>query len=1055
MPSVMLHLLGLPRVEREGAAVAPLRHKSLALLTYVALTRRRHERALLSGLLWPEHEPARARASLRTALWELLQVLGADVLEVERDTVALCDGAPVWVDVQRFEQLHAACAPRPESVLRQGREEALTEAAALYRGELLQGVRLKGCEDLEAWRQAQTAHLRSALGDVLRWLAEAHASQGRFALALPFARRRVACEPFDEQAHALVMRLLAWSGARAEALRHYEQLCATLSAELGVAPGEECARLHAELSQGHPPPAPGSREVRVSVPLPAELPAPVTALVGREPALALLARRLADPGCRVLTLTGPGGVGKTQLALEAARRHEPLCRDGARWVSLRAVAEPALLASAIADALALPPEGASPPLARLREHLRTRALLLVLDGAEHLAHAAAPLSELVEGAPGVQLLITSRERLDLRGEWAFPVGGLPCPAGVEETDAVALFVAAARRAVEGFTLLDEHRAGVARICRAVEGLPLGLELAAAWVRHFPPGEIAAQLERDLDFLAGPRDAPEQQRSLRASFTHSWRLLGEDERQALARLSVFHNPATLADVAEVTGASLAVLAPLLDKCLARRTPEGRYALHALIRQYAAEHLRAAPEEERRVHQRHARGYLAKVEHASGPGALERDDLRAAFRTAVAQGDWALLARTLAGYCDFHERLGHLQELEAALAEAAGAARRADVAPALSGRLLARQARCALELGALSRAEALAAEGLRALRVANAPRELGEALLTAGRVALLQGHPSAARWCFRGSLSLATARGDRHARATAMSHLAEVALLQGDAARARRLLGRGLGLLRLLGDPREVAAVLGTLGDILCREGDLEAARATFRDGLQLARKAANARGTALLLGQLGRALARGGEREEARRSHEEGLALARAASLPEAEAEALYGLGVLARLEERHGEARALLLEGLALRHRLGVRQGVAESLRELGRVAARTGELEEARRCFQAALDTALELGTASSALETLVDLATLRGPPPPGTPLWDGLAFLVTLPGLEAEARERARHLLGPGTGPLPARTRRPPPLSAVVARLVESLAASAPCHPGGHSGNIFQRSP
>ena len=507
----------------------------------------------------------------------------------------------------------------------------------------------------------------------------------------------------------------------------------------------------------------------------------------------------------------------------------------------------------------------------------------------------------MEGAPGVQLLITSRERLDLRGEWAFPVGGLPCPSGLEETDAVALFVAAARRAVEGFTLLDEHRAGVARICRAVEGLPLGLELAAAWVRHFPPGEIAAQLERDLDFLAGPRDAPEQQRSLRASFTHSWRLLGEDERQALARLSVFHNPATLADVAEVTGASLAVLAPLLDKCLARRTPEGRYALHALIRQYAAEHLRAVPEEERRVHQRHARWYLAKVEHPSGPPALERDDLRAAFRTAVAQGDWALLARTLAGYCGFHERLGHVQELEAALAEAAGAARRADVAPALSGQLLARQARCALELGALSRAEALAAEGLRALRVANAPLELGEALLTAGRVALLQGHPSAARWCFRGRLSLATAHGDRHARATAMSHLAEVALLQGDAARARRLLGRGLGLLRLLGDPREVAAALGTLGDILCREGDLEAARTTFRDGLQLARKAADARRTALLLGQLGRALARGGEREEARRSHEEGLALARAASLPEAEAEALYGLGVLARLEERHGE----------------------------------------------------------------------------------------------------------------------------------------------------------
>lgn len=1035
MPAVRIHLLGLPQLEREGALVAPVRHKSLALLAFVALTRRRHERAMLAGLLWPELEPARARASLRTALWELVQALGAEVLEVERDTVSLPVDAPAWVDAHHFEQLRAAAAPR-EGALPEEMLEGLEEAAALYRGEFLQGTRLDGCVDFEAWRQAQTEHLRGGLGEILRRLAQAHAAQGRFARALPFARRLAAHAPFDEQAHALVMRLLAWSGQRAEALRQYERLSTTLATELGIRPGEECRRLYAELSKSPRPPAPVVPEPHVPRPVPAALPAPVTPLVGRERELALLAQRLADPGCRVLTLTGPGGVGKTHLALEAARRHAPACGDGAYLVSLSAVAEPALLTSAIVSALALSPEGASPPLTRLREHLSTRTVLLVLDGAEHLAHDAAPLSAILESAPGVQLLITSRERLDLRGEWAFAVEGLACPSDTEVTAAVTLFVMAARRAVEGFTLQEEHRAAVSRVCRAVEGLPLGLELAAAWVRHFPLGALAAQMERNLDFLTGPRDAPERQRSLRASFAHSWRLLGEDERQALARLSVFRGPATPEDAAEVAEASLAILAPLLDKYLARRTPEGRYALYATIRQYAAEQLQAVPEEARRVHQRHARCYLAKVAQPPGPLAPELDDVRAAFHTAVAQGEWALVAWTLKGYCGLQERRGDFQELEAELGEAVEAARHAAVEPSLLGQLLARQARCALELGALSRAAALADEGLRALRTADASLEQGSALITAGRAALLQGHPTAAHWCFRGSLALGNARGDLHAIATAMSHLAEVSRRQGDAAKARRLLGRGLRLLRATDDRPGVAAALGTLGDILCMEGQWEEARSAYRTGLQVAGEAGDTRRTALLLGQLGRTLALGGEREEARRNLEESLRLARTASQPEAEAEALHGLGMLARLEERHVEARAHLQEGLALRHRLGIRQGMAESLRELGQVAARTGAPEEARHFFQAALDMALQLGAASSALETLVDLAVLRAPPPPGAPLRETLALLLTLPTLEPGARERARHLLGLRVDQLPAQTRRPPPLPSVVAQLLTSLA-------------------
>ena len=331
---------------------------------------------------------------------------------------------------------------------------------------------------------------------------------------------------------------------------------------------------------------------------------PATPFVGREADLAELAGLLATPACRLLTLIGPGGVGKTRLALRAAAeaRAAGAFPDGVHVVALQPLASADLLAGAVADAAGLAPAGARDPTEHLRDGLRGRAALLVLDNFEHLLEGAALLPPILAAAPGVRLLVTSREALALQEEWRYPVQGLPYPAGAGAADlegpedyaAVRLFAERARRVRRDFSLAEEG-ADVARLCRLVEGLPLALELAAAWTSVLSCAEIAADLALGLDVLATRlRDVPERHRSMRAVFDGSWARLDDHQRAVLARLSVFQGGFRREAAEAVAGAAPATLAALVDGSLLHLEPGGRYQLHELLRQYAEERLWERPE-----------------------------------------------------------------------------------------------------------------------------------------------------------------------------------------------------------------------------------------------------------------------------------------------------------------------------------------------------------------------------------------------------------------------------------------------------------------------------
>jgi predicted ATPase len=387
---------------------------------------------------------------------------------------------------------------------------------------------------------------------------------------------------------------------------------------------------------------------------------------------------------------GPGGAGKTRLAIQSVRQALAAQQDaisfcdGVYFVPLDPVSSVRYLVPAIADSVGFSffqREG-DEPKHQLLNYLREKQLLLLLDGFEHLIGGVGLISDLLEHAPGVKVMVTSRERLNVRWEWVFPVEGMSFPTGgdravesLEQYGAIQLFLQLARQADAGFAPSQADMAGVVRICQLLEGMPLGIELAAAWVKILSCPDIADEIARNLDFLrTSMRDIPERHRSLRAAFDHSWRLLSEAERQVLARLSVFAGGFDREAAEQVAGANLELLSALVDKSLLVRPHSGRYAIHEVVRQFAASRLDADPQERSATKDRYCLYYVAFLERKEDDllgwrqlAALEEvghdlENCRAAWQWAVERHMWKELRRAADTYSAFCEIQTRLQEGE---------------------------------------------------------------------------------------------------------------------------------------------------------------------------------------------------------------------------------------------------------------------------------------------------------------------------------------------------------------------------------------------------------
>jgi predicted ATPase/class 3 adenylate cyclase len=425
--------------------------------------------------------------------------------------------------------------------------------------------------------------------------------------------------------------------------------------------------------------------LRTLGPRPVNLPVQLTRFVGRERELARLHELLDDAACRLVTLVGPGGIGKTRLAVQVAATRQDRYRDGVVFVSLVGTAPTrpeeaadlivANLAGALGVSLAVPRD----PLELLGDHLAARELLLVLDNMEQLQHAAEVVATLLQLAPGLQVLITSRRRLGLDAEWLVEVAGLPYPPSEDEDlrdyEAVQLFEDRARLIRPGFGSAADEK-DVARICRLVAGVPLAIELAARWMRSTTPAVIADRLASDLDLLAtSAPDVERRHQSLRSVIDWSWQLLTDEERRVLARLSVLRGGFDLDAAAVVADATLPLLTDLVDHSLVSVAEDGRYAIHELLRQYAAERLAGDPADEQATRERHADHYAALLPGpaeavAGGQGDLdaEVENLRAATVWLIGHADTTRLDAHLGRLWPFYRRKGWFREAQAVLTAA---------------------------------------------------------------------------------------------------------------------------------------------------------------------------------------------------------------------------------------------------------------------------------------------------------------------------------------------------------------------------------------------------
>jgi predicted ATPase/DNA-binding SARP family transcriptional activator len=606
--------------------------KARALAAYLVTEMGRpHYRASLAGLLWPDWPQPSAMRNLRYALAVLRKAIGdhqADppFLLISRETLQFNQESDAWVDLAAFEQevnpAQAKHAANPAA------HPALQAAVGLYRGPFLEGFSLNDSPAFEEWVLSKREYLNRLALQGLHSLAEQAEATGDYAQGLVYARRQLELEPWLEEAHQQVMRLLAQGGQRSAALVQYEACQQLLMKELGVQPSAETTRLYEAIRDGELGKA---RQENVLLALDFQLrprhnlPARLTSFVGRESEKAEIAGMLAS--ARLVTLTGPGGSGKSRLSLEIAHQVLSDFPDGVWLVELAPLTDAALLPHAIASALGSMTE-------TLTAYLRSKQLLLLLDNCEHLVDGCARLAHaLLAACPGLRILATSREPLHVAGEvtWLVPplplpnLEQLPSPDELVNVGAVRLFIERARNVLPSFALNEHNALPVAQICCRLDGIPLAIELAAARITVLSSEGIAGRLDEVFRLLVShDRISASRHQTLQATLDWSYNLLSEKEQALFRRLSIFSGGFSLEaaegicpqddiSLAEV----LDLLSQLIDKSLVavqRDEFEGqRYHLLEIIRQYGLELLRLSGEE-RWARERHLTWYANYAGHA---------------------------------------------------------------------------------------------------------------------------------------------------------------------------------------------------------------------------------------------------------------------------------------------------------------------------------------------------------------------------------------------------------------------------------------------------------
>lgn len=967
MARLLVRLLGTQEVTLDGIPLIGFESdKERALLAFlVEESQRAHRREKLAGLLWPEHTEAAARSNLRRVLSNLRRLLGdrtpsnLPFFLVTEQSIRFNPSSDTWVDSLIFEKL-----------LKQDRQQPsplLEEAIRLYKGDFLDGFSIADSPAFEEWMVLSRERYHRLMMETLHRLVEHYKRLGQYERAMELAWRQLDLEPWREKAHQQLIALLAFSGRRSEALAQYIKCRHILAEELDVEPSSETTGLYEQIRD---------QTLALSLPSPEKhrlspthnLPLTSLPFFGREAEIVAIQDYLQDPTCRLLTLVGAGGMGKTRLALEAVidwisrlRENE---LDGATLVSLAPLQTAETIVPAIAQVIGIPLSPSREPGQQLMDFLRQKHWLLILDSLEHLPDGAGFVAEFLRTTPQVKILVTSRVRLNLHGEHCLPVAGIQFPERIPEDvqnartyAAIKLFLDAANRVRPWFEPTDADLVEISSICRLVQGMPLGILLAAAWMGVLPPAEIATEISHGPSFLrADWPDVPQGHRSILAVFDRSWSLLTEREQEVFQALSVFSGGFTRAAAEQVSGVSLQGLRALVDKSFLQITPSGRYEILELLRQYAADKLQSSLEATTDAHNRQCAYFTvalnsweadltgARHQLALAEMEAESENIRTSWTWAIDKGQVERLDCAMEGLQHFYWHSGRFREGEVAFGLAANAAAAKARGPGMPGdklaclrvqvRALAWQSNFLRAMGRRDAAERLQKQCLMILKdsaLKGSDTRLERAILTwVMGVTMCMADYEQGRLHFEESFTLFKELNHRWGMAWALNASGNMSMFLGVYGDAWQRLEEGLTVYRALGYMPGIAGSVSRMSCIASMKGRFDEAENLAREGVGVSLESGSQVQWALALLDLGEVLEKAAKLIEAQSVLQQCLALFTNLGYHSYITQAHTDLGSVELHLGHYQESRDHAQMGLALARERGPRFCIAMNLLLLG-----------------------------------------------------------------------------------------------------------------------------
>lgn len=885
--SLSLSVLGKPSILLSGEPVTNLgTSKVQALFYYLAVTGEEHERSELAALLWGADSDEKAKNSLRVALASLRKIL-ADYLDVTRQTIAFKAESSFWLDVNAFAEYIDAYDKDPNP----SASEALSQAVSLYRGDFLEDFFIDSSPAFEDWLLTEREHHRQLAIRLLRTVAADLQQQRRYRDARDALVRLLELEPWEEETHFALMETLSRLGDFNSALAQYHTCTSILQAELAVEPMPETTALYVRIQ--------AARKVDRH-----NLPADVMPFVGRENELSQLHKLLTAPACRLVTIYGLGGMGKTRLAVAAARQmcleEALLFLNGVVYVPLASIHTAERLVSALVEKFDIKWSGNDPLLTILIDHLENWECMIVLDGFESLLspetrrQSVEVIQEILYLCPDVKFLVSSRELLEIAEEAKLELRGLAFPpdseeSGIEEYSAVKLFLQSAEQVRPGYQITNDDRPYIIELCQLLGGMPLGIKLSAAWLRAMSCQRIVGEISKNLDILSTRmRDVEPRQRSMRAVLDYSWELLDEQEKAILTKLTVFQGGFSRNAARQIIGTDEVQLANLVGHSLLQserfrplestaQTQDGsiieRYSMHQMVYQYAAGKKGDFAAARHQIESAHCQYFVSFLQEQTALfngldetvaiDAISREtrNIQAAWSYALQEFNTEAIKAILEGHSRYYELVGPFHEAEAKIRSAIEILRSAmetgkisaTEAEPIMARLLLDQARFLGKMGrneqALDILDAAAAfirsSGVESLRATE---------LSLRALALFYlGHLDGGYEVAQQSRSLANKLHLLDVELSCLTMLGIIHLQRNQYIEARAVYEEALTIARQLQVRRVESNLLNNLGVIAVQHSDYATARERYEQALNLSVEIGDRHGEGQRLNNLGRAL----------------------------------------------------------------------------------------------------------------------------------------------------------------------------------------------------------